>query len=282
MKRSRRPVELLALILAATAAAACSHEVRTEAAAGETTDSPQLSLASAVPSTEAGAYHTHLYSEHDADVVSQWSSNDNSAGLLVTAIQVELGDRVHAGQVLATLDDDESQIAVQAARADADEARSNFERVSELRKKELTTPAEYDSALSAKKRAEAALAQAALQLSRTRVRAPFAGVISRRYVRVGERVEEGQPLFRVTAMSPLRARLLVPEDQAGAFRVGSSVMLNGVTGESATARVILMSPTIDPGSGTREVIVELSKIEEFRPGAAIAARPLVTEEGSSK
>ena len=281
VKRSRGALALLVTAALTGATAACSHEVRSEATT-KMADAPQLSLASTTAGTEAAAYRTHLYSEHDADVVSRWSSDDNSAGLLVTAIQVELGDRVRAGEVLAVLDDDEARIAVQAAQADADEARGNYERLQELRKKELATPAEYEAALSAKKRAEAELARTQLQLSRTRVRAPFSGVVSRRYVRVGERVEEGQPLFRITAMSPLRARLLVPEDQAEAFRIGAPVVLKGVTGESATANVILMSPTVDPGSGTREVIVELSKADGFRPGAAIAARPTAAGEDASK
>jgi hypothetical protein len=40
-------------------------------------------------------------------------------------------------------------------------------------------------------------------------------------------------------------------------------------GRTASARVIIVAPTVDPGSGTREVIVELRDVGEFKPGASI-------------
>ena len=70
-----------------------------------------------------------------------------------------------------------------------------------------------------------------------------------------------------------RARLLVPETRATAFMAGAPVQITGSTGESATARILVVSPTVDPGSGTREVIVELSEPNGFRPGAAVLIEP---------
>jgi hypothetical protein len=74
-------------------------------------------------------------------------------------------------------------------------------------------------------------------------------------------------------MAPLRARLLVPESQIGDFNTGAPVSLNGVDGETATARVLVVGPTVDPGSGTREVILELRELNGFRPGATVVAEP---------
>ena len=95
--------------------------------------------------------------------------------------------------------------------------------------------------------------------------------MSRRYVRVGDVVDDEIPLFRVTAMSPLRARLLVPETEIASFGVGAPVRLAAETGATGTARVIIVGPTVDPGSGTREVIVELRDAGDFRPGASVTA-----------
>ncbi len=109
------------------------------------------------------------------------------------------------------------------------------------------------------------------------MRAPFAGVVSRRYVRVGDIVDDETPLFRVTAMAPLRARLLVPESEVASFGVGATVTITAADGTMGTARVIIVGPTIDPGSGTREVVVELAEAGDFRPGASVVAE-LVDEE----
>ncbi|KPK62568.1 MAG: hypothetical protein AMS21_07415, partial [Gemmatimonas sp. SG8_38_2] len=132
-------------------------------------------------------------------------------------------------------------------------------------------------ALYAKRYADAELARAKLDFSRTRVKAPFAGVIARRYVREAELIEGSTPLFRITAMAPLRARLLVPETRAWAFRAGAPVRLTDSAGNTATARVLVVSPTVNPGSGTREVIVELSEPNGFRPGAAVFVEPAAEE-----
>jgi hypothetical protein len=49
------------------------------------------------------------------------------------------------------------------------------------------------------------------------------------------------------------------------------VLLTAADGSEGTARVILVGPTTDPGSGTREVIVELTRVGDFRPGASATA-----------
>jgi hypothetical protein len=100
---------------------------------------------------------------------------------------------------------------------------------------------------------------------------------------VGDIVDDEMPLFRVTAMAPLRARLMVPENELAAFGTGASVLITGADGTKGAARVILVGPTTDPGSGTREVIVELAKAEGFRPGASVTAElvaELEEEDGS--
>lgn len=278
--RVLRPLVVAALTVAP---AACGKEIESKAGP-DIRDATPVSLG---PTTSAAGeenrYRTHLYSERDADVYTRWNSDESgSVGALVKAIHVEIGDRVAAGQLLATLEDDQAAIDVEATGARAEEARANFRRVQELREKQLASASEYEAALSAMRSAEADLRRAQLRLSWTRVRPPFGGVVARRYVRVGERVEEGKPLFRVTAMSPLRARLLVPEDRAAAFRIGSPVRLTGAQGVSGQGHVLLVSPTVDPASGTREVIVELAQPGDFLPGAAVIAELIAGREGAGR
>ncbi|NIW35209.1 MAG: efflux RND transporter periplasmic adaptor subunit [Gemmatimonadetes bacterium] len=282
MRRPIRKLDLLLLALGFTALA-CSEEIETD---------PEMTLARAdlkslTSETAArgadAAYRTFLYSERDVDVFSRLGSGDFfEQGVIVQAIHAEVGDRVARGELLATLEDEEARIERDAAKAAADEAAATFARVEQLRERDLVSPSEYDEALYAKRFAEAELARAELNLSRTRVRAPFAGVVSRRYVRVGELIEGSTPLFRVTAMTPLRARLLVPEDDAGSFHVGAPVQLTDANGATATARVLVVGPTVDPGSGTREVLVELKEPDGFRPGATVLIEPLTDEAAETR
>lgn len=266
--------KLTAVAVLSGAAFGCSKEIESEPDKIGL-ESASLNLAALAPSpATASGYRTFLFSERDVDVYSRPGAGDFfEQGVSVMSINVEVGDRVTAGQVLASLENDEAQLEVDAAQARADEARANFKRMEELKSQELISPAEYDQALYAMRYADAALERAQLDLSRTRIRSPFTGVISRRYVRAGELVVGGTALFRVTAMSPLRARLLVPEAEAAAFRSGAPVHVTGANGETGTARTVVVGPTVDPGSGTREVLIELSEPGDFRPGSAVTAKP---------
>lgn len=260
----------LALVLL-LATPACSREVRSDPADEPATER-RLALPDSIPRANAhNGYSAFLYSEHDADVFTLMPDDEVSGGgVPIEAIHVEVGDRVSEGQILATLRDDAALLEVEAIRPEVEQTRRQLERLRELHDDGLgVSDAEYEQGLYDNQRAEAALKWAELYLSRTRVRAPFRGVVSRRYVREGQVVDETVPLFRVTSMSPLRARLLVPEEDVNGFSRGDSVTVRDAAGRSGTARVVIVGPTVDPGSGTREVIVELRQVGDFKPGASV-------------
>lgn len=250
----------------------CAREIGSDTPQ-EAPNESRATVAFAVPETEAArTFETNLYSERDADLFNRLMIQENvGVGIPITAIHVEVGDRVSSGQLLATLEDSDARLDVAAAEPEAEIAASNLGRVEELRKTGAVSEAEREDAIYQSRTAEAAVEKARLNLSRTEIRAPFAGVVSRRYVRVGDVVDDKTPLFRVTALAPLRARLLVPESEVAAFGAGAPVRISAADGTTGTARVILVGPTIDPGSGTREVIVELSRVGDFRPGASVTA-----------
>lgn len=276
---------LAVLVAAAWIATSCGREIDSrpaaasvgeeEMAVGAATDDAGAGL-TASPSAP-GSYRTHLYTERDADVHALFDTDEGAEASYVRAIHVDVGRSVGAGQVLAVLEDARQNLAVEAARARADQARAESERAKQLLEEEVIPRAEHEALVNAARVADAELRRAELEWSRTRVRAPFAGVVARRYVRVGQRVEPDMPLFRVTALAPLRARLLVPERQAGAFRPGGSARVRGVDGVEADGRVVLVSPTVDPGSGTREVVVELSAPKGLLPGAEVVVEPIARE-----
>lgn len=271
-----RGLSIAILLTTVGLAIGCAEEIRSEASdrVGEDGESRKVaSLAVTVPETEIGlTFDTHLYSERDADVYNRLMVEETAGGgIPVTAIHVELGDRVREGQVLATLEDADARLYVEAAEPKAEVAAANLRRIEELRESGAVSEAEHEAAEFESRTAAAALEQARLNLSRTRIRAPFSGVVSRRYVRVGDVVDDETPLFRVTALAPLRARLLVPEAEIDSFRKGALLRVTAADGARGTAEVIIVSPTIDAGSGTREVIVQLTEVGDFRPGASVTA-----------
>lgn len=114
-----------------------------------------------------------------------------------------------------------------------------------------------------------------LELDKTRILAPFDGVVARRYVRVGQRVGNGDRLFWVTATSPLRVKFTLPEQFIG--RISHGQMINVISPDSPdsrhTAKVIQISPVIDPSSGTIEVLAEIvGPVGNLRPGMTANVR----------
>ena len=108
-----------------------------------------------------------------------------------------------------------------------------------------------------------------LELEKTRILAPFNGVVARRYVRVGQRVATGDRLFWVTATSPLRVKFTLPERALGRVSKGQVINVNtpDSTDSQYTAKVIQISPVVDPSSGTIEVLAEIAgPTGNLRPG----------------
>lgn len=237
-----------------------------------------------------------LIVEHQVDVTAQRDG-------IVASISAEASTRVKAGAVLARLDDRQLAANLEAARAktrgiaadlknweaearvlEADYARAqrlwNEKLIAEEQLQHAKYKAESDQwdiirvreQLTASKEEEHSLE---LELEKTRITAPFNGLVARRYVRAGQGVAKGDRLFWVTAEVPLRMRFTLPEKFAGHLKKGEELPLTSPDApeEKHAARVIEVSPVVDPSSGTIEVLVELvGGRGELRPGMTANVR----------
>jgi RND family efflux transporter MFP subunit len=114
-----------------------------------------------------------------------------------------------------------------------------------------------------------------LELEKTKITAPFAGLIARRYAREGQNVAKGDRLFWVTAEQPLLMRFTLPEKFFGQVRNGQQMEVSSADApaEKHMARVKQVSPVVDPASGTFEVLLELMGARgALRPGMTAAVR----------
>ena len=118
---------------------------------------------------------------------------------------------------------------------------------------------------------EAEIAQARLEISRTQIKAPFAGYITSRMVNLGQRVRAMDNLFNLGAFSPLYADIFVSEKDARLVRPQQTavVRLGSDDSQKLTAHVERISPIVDQATGTVKVTVELQPAAAFRPGAFV-------------
>jgi membrane fusion protein (multidrug efflux system) len=229
--------------------------------------------------------------EHQVDVAAQREG-------VVVKILVDVGTRVHQGQLLAKLDDRQVLADLEAARAktasteadlnnwkaEAKVLEADYQRARKMWDAKLITEEQFDHARYKAegdqwdvKRVEELLINARdtehsleLELEKTQITAPFDGIVARRYIRDGQTVARDERLMWVTATGPLRVRFTLPSRFVNQVKVGQRLAVTVADGNPTlerSARVIQMSPVVDPASGTIEVLAELTgPVSALRPG----------------
>jgi len=238
---------------------------------------PQDTAVVAVEQIERGDIATHyattatLEPEKEADVLARVPG-------LIVALPAEEGDRVAAGEMLLQIERDAYLHRLSQAQAEERKQRSRFERLERMLAEELVSTEEFEGTRSDLQAAEAARELAALELSYTRVTAPFAGQIVERHVDVGQVVSNGTVLFRIADTRPLLARIHVPAKEFRRIQVDQPVDLSiDATGAQLEGRITLISPVVDPTTGTIKVTVEIPEVPDgVRPGDFVEVK-VVTE-----
>ena len=122
------------------------------------------------------------------------------------------------------------------------------------------------------KNGRAALRSIELELEKTRIVAPFDGVVARRYIREGQKVGLGDRLFWVSATAPLNVKFTLPQEFAGKIKKGNTVQVVAplAPGETHVAKITLVSPVVDPASGTIELQAQIVGAPgTLRPGMTV-------------
>lgn len=193
------------------------------------------------------------------------------AGKLVKR-HVEVGQRVKPGQLLAELDPQDYQLAVEAARAQVasattqrDLAAADFKRYQTLREQNFISGAELERREASLKAAQATLDQARAQLasqgnqtSYTRLVADGAGVVTAVDTEIGQVVAAGAPVVRVALDGPRDVVFAVPEDKVALVAAGQEVRVRGWTATDTQAgRVREVAASADPATRTYQVKVAI-------------------------
>jgi membrane fusion protein, multidrug efflux system len=227
---------------------------------------------SSVPPGESGVYASHLMVDQEVVINSR-------IGGIVETIVVDRGSAVTQGQTLATLDPREADANVKEAKEDMELKRADFERSKSLAASKVVSAADLDE-----KKAQFEVAQARWEKAKTLrdytvIRAPFAGIVTEKWARVGEKVIEDKddPLFKITAVEPLLARIYLPEEALLRVKVGDKVEVvpDRFPDARTTGDVQFISPAIDAASGTFQVVIRVRREPArgvLRPGLAVQVR----------
>ena len=203
-----------------------------------------------------------LEAEADAKIVAK-------VGGEVRRILVEEGDHVAAGQVLAVLDDRQLKLQAAQTRAALAKAERDFNRQVELHEKGLVSAGAFEGLKYDLDNQRALDDIARLNLSYAEIRAPFAGIVSERNVKLGQEIAVGIAMFRVTDPTPLKAAVYVPERELARLKTGqsASISVDALAGRSFPAIVKLVAPTVDATTATFKVTLEVNDPKgDLKPG----------------
>lgn len=198
----------------------------------------------------------------EADVVAKVAGE-------VRFIGVEEGDTVTKGQVLARLDGDRLRLELNETEARLQKLQRDYERNVDLSSKGLVSAGDFEKIKYDMEALQAAYNLARLELDYTQIRAPIDGVISERFIKLGNTLAVNDPVFRITGLDPLVAYLHAPEREFSRIRSGqpAGLQIDALDGPPIVASVSRVSPVIDAISGTFKITIEISDASRrIKPG----------------
>lgn len=209
-------------------------------------------------------------------------------------VLVREGQTVRKGEVLARIDtrNQQAQVASQRAglekaKADLALAKLNLENNQRLLQKNFiaqnvldTSQSTYESAVANVKLAEAQLQLAEIGLHDAVVRAPFAGIISRRLAEPGEKVSSDSPLLGLVDLTQLELQASAPASEIPSVKPGqkAEVRVDGYGDQRFEAKVERINPATEQGSRSILIYLSLDNSAGLLRGGMFAQGELVIAE----
>ena len=198
----------------------------------------------------------------------------------VKALPFREGGFISRGGLIAQLDD--SQLAAELARAEAlrAQSKSTFDRVKSIVDQGAGAPQDLDDASASLKVAEANLDLARARWTKTRIVAPFDGIIGARRVSVGTFIRSGQAIADLANIDEIRVTFSAPERFLSKLNQGATVRVStpAFAGRELEGKIIVIEPMIDALSRSARVVARVQNAgRTFRPGMSANISAVLSE-----
>jgi RND family efflux transporter MFP subunit len=266
---------LLIAVLAVTSAAlacGCSTE-------SESSDDENAQVTAEVTVTKVRQATIQQTASISGNVVAPPNEDVRLSALVagrVTSLNVSEGDRVHAGELLATIDSHtyeeqlrQAQAALLQAEATTENDQQNLKRNQTLYQRGIVAgkdlqdaKTQWSVAQAAQAAAQAAEETASLQIERTRIVSPLNGIVAKRYVSIGEQVDGtgAQPIIEVANISEVELPGSLSAVYLSKTHVGEVIPITSEAfpGEILHGKIIAISPTVDPATNVGSVRIRIA------------------------
>ena len=198
---------------------------------------------------------------------------------LAEELAAEEGDQVRQGQVMVRLNKDELSLNWRQAEQAFADASTNYDRIKALYESSMVSQSEYDTAHLRLDNAKISLEEAQLNLEYADITAPIAGVVTQRLVEVGDLVRGNQEVFVIADLHPLLVKIFAPEQRMYQLHPGqeATIAVEALPDTSFSGHIRMISPEVNPASGTVKVTLEVASAGVLKPGMFATVR-IITEQ----
>ncbi len=200
---------------------------------------------------------------------------------IVLNILAEEGDYIESGTPLAKLDDDEALLALREAKLKKENAERVYKSSLDNFKENIISKEEFEDKRFQLEIATVELERKQLEYEYTTIESPIGGVIVERNIEEGYNIEKGQMVFKIADFDPILARIYIPEKDIHKVveRQMVRVISEFLPDIEFMGKVKMVSPVVDPESGTVKVTIEMEDLlgGALRPGMFVSVFTIVDQ-----
>ncbi|WP_425915390.1 efflux RND transporter periplasmic adaptor subunit [Pseudomonas sp. GWSMS-1] len=190
------------------------------------------------------------------------------------------GQRIEAGALLVSLDDSIARAEFAQARANLNLAEKNFQRAQMLFKRGASNAQALDEANAEQQAARASLALSQARLDKTRILAPYDGVLGLRAVSPGDYLSEGQDIVNLEVLDPLKVDFRIPQKAVSQIRLKQviEISLDAYPGERFNGEIFAINPRLDEAGRSQAIRAHISNSEgRLSPGQFVRVSVILAE-----
>jgi len=190
------------------------------------------------------------------------------------------GQRIETGALLVSLDDSIARAELAQAQANLNLAENNFNRAQMLFKRGASNAQALDEANAQQQASRASLALSQARLDKTRILAPYDGVLGLRQVSPGDYLSEGQDIVNLEVLDPLKVDFRIPQKAVSQIRLKQviEISLDAYPGERFTGEIFAINPRLDEAGRSQAIRAHISNRDgRLSPGQFVRVSVILAE-----
>jgi membrane fusion protein (multidrug efflux system) len=202
----------------------------------------------------------------------------------VARLHFREGQRIEAGALLVSMDDSIARAEFAQAQANLNLAEKNFQRAQVLFKRGASNAQTLDEASAELQASRASLALTQARLDKTRILAPYEGVLGLREVSPGDYLSAGQDIVNLEVLDPLKVDFRIPQKAVSQIRLEQSIeiSLDAYPGEYFHGEIFAINPRLDEAGRSQAVRADISNSEgRLSPGQFVLVSVILAERANA-